>query len=105
MFWKKKGEKDGKPVKVSAAMSRLVGDEWGKLPRTSDHWPQYLAVMRPRPEDGDVHDVRIFDMGDANQKKVSVENYASLDKHEELILLAGWYNQKTKKGEIKRNAA
>jgi len=99
MFWSKK---DGnKPTSVSGPLSRLIGNEWGKLPRSGDHWAEYQVVMRPQSEGGDVYDVRIFDKFMANEKKVSVTDYSALDSHPELVLLGGWFNQKTKKGEIK----
>ena len=85
-------------------MARLIGDEWGKLPRNEDHWSEYLAVMRPKSSEGVVFDVRIFDKWSAVEKKVTVTDYSSLDLHPELILLEGWFNKKTKKGEIKGNS-
>ena len=99
MFWMKK---DGnKPAAVSGAMSRLIGNEWGKIPRTGEHWAEYLAVMRPQSEGGDVFDVRIFDKWMVNEKKVAVTDYSALDAHPDLVLLQGWFNKKTKKGDIK----
>lgn len=103
MFWSKKKE-NGRPVSVPAPMARLIGDEWGKIPRTGDHWAEYLAVMRPRSNGGDEFDVRIFDKWSAAEKKVQVQEYSSLDPHPDLILLQGWFNKKSKKGEIKATA-
>jgi hypothetical protein len=99
MFWMKK-RNDGKPVSLSAGMSRLIGEEWAKLPRNGDHWAEYLAVMRPQSDGGDVFDIRIYDKWVATEKKVQVLGYSSLDAHPELILLEGWFNQNSKKGEI-----
>ncbi len=101
MFWFKSKDKDGRPRAVSGAMSRLIGEEWRKLPPIGDHWAEYLAVMRPKSEGSTACDVRIFSKWDAEEKKISVANYSSLDNHPDLILLAGWFDKKTKKGEIK----
>jgi len=100
MFWMKRKD-DGKPVSVSAAIARLIGDEWGKLPRSGDHWAEYLAVMKPQSEGQDVLDVRIYDKWCASEKKVNVQNYSSLDIHPDLILLEGWYDKRSNKGEIR----
>lgn len=99
MFWMKKD--DGKPAEVSGAMSRSIGNEWGKIPRSEEHWAEYLAVMRPQGNGGDLFDVRIFDKWMVGERKVAVTDYSTLDDHPDLVLLAGWWNKKTKKGEIK----
>jgi len=99
MFWMKKN--GNKPAAVSGAMSRLIGNEWGKLPRSGDHWAEYLSVMRPQNGGDEVVDVRIFDKWYVNEKGVAVTDYSSLDGHPDLVLLQGWFNKKTKKGEIK----
>lgn len=98
MFWMKKKNVGG-PEAVPAYLARLIGDEWGKLPRTGDHWAEYFVVMRPRS--GDEFDVRIFDKWIAAEKKVQVLDYSSLDAHPDLVLLEGSLNKKTKKGAIK----
>jgi hypothetical protein len=100
MFWMKKKNKGG-PAPIKSRMARMIGDEWGKIPRTGDHWAEYLAVMRPRSNGADEVDVRIFDKWRAAEKKVQVLDYSSLDSHPDLILLEGWYDEKGKKGEIK----
>jgi hypothetical protein len=99
MFWRK-NKNDGRPVSVPASMARLIGEEWGKIPRTGDHWAEYLAVMKTR-NGADEVDVRIFDKWCASEKKVEVRGYSSLDPHPDLVLLEGWFDQKSKKGEIK----
>ncbi len=102
MFWfKSNGKKEERPHAVSGAMSRLIGEEWRKLPPIGDHWAEYLAVMRPKSEGSTACDVRIFSKWAAEEKKLTVANFSSLDDHPDLILLEGWFDKKTKKGEIK----
>ena len=57
--------------------------------------------MRPRSENGNVFDVRIFDNWSARDKKVTVLNYASLDDRPDLVLIEGWFDKKSKKAEFK----
>jgi hypothetical protein len=102
MFWMKK-KAVGRPQAVPAYLTRLIGDEWGKLPRVGDHWAEYHMVARPRG--GDDFDVRIFDSWSASEKKLEVLDYSSLDAHPDLVLLEGSFNKKTKKGAIKVSKA
>ena len=39
------------------------------------------AALRPMPESKDVFDIRVFDEARVAAKKVTVENYSSLDEH------------------------
>ena len=103
MFGKKKTEMG--PVKVDGTLSRKIGNEWGKIAMPGNHWVNYLAVKRPRPDDQDIVDVRIFDEFRASEKKVKVLDYASLDEHPDLILLEGWIDNKSKTSDIKAKKA
>ena len=103
MFGKKKN-KNG-PVKIDGHLSRQIGSEWGKIAMPGDHWVNYLAVKRQRPENQDIIDVRIFDEWKANEKKVKVVDYASLDTHPELVLLEGWIDNKSKTTDIRAKQA
>ena len=103
MFGKKKD--NGAPVKVDGSLSRKIGSEWGKIAMPGDHWVNYLAVKRPRADNKDILDVRIFDEAKANEQKVKVLDYASLDTHPDLVLLEGWIDNKSKKSEIKAKKA
>jgi hypothetical protein len=104
MFGKKKSGYKG-PYRISGSLARLIGEEWGKIPQSGDHWVQYLAVSRPHQDNQELVDVRIFDKWCASQKKVEVKDFFSLDGHPELILIEGWYDQKNRKGDIKAKAA
>ncbi|RJR48556.1 MAG: hypothetical protein C4576_08000 [Desulfobacteraceae bacterium] len=100
MFWMKK-KNDGKPESIPAYLARLIGDEWGKLPRNGDHWAEYLMVTRPRSGGSEEFEVRIFDKWYATEKNVQVLDYSSLDANPDLVLLEGFFSKKTKKGSIK----
>jgi hypothetical protein len=104
MFGKQKSNGNSGPIEVKGFLARLVGDDWGKLPRTEDHWVDYKAVMRPRSAGPNTFDVRIYDDWCAKQRKLNVADYQSLDGHQELILLDGWVDMKAKKGEIRARA-
>ena len=103
MFGKNKEKASApKPTKLDRVLYKVIGSEWDKIPQSdSDHWVKYMAVMRPQKAEGDVFDVRIFDEWSAQQNKVSIFNYDSLDTHPELILFEGWFDRKSKKGDIK----
>lgn len=104
MFWKKERNPQ-KPFKISGSLARLIGTEWAKIPQSHDHWVSYMAVSRARADDQGQLDVRIFDEWGAAQKKVEVRDFSSLDGHPDLVLMEGWYDQKSKKGSIKAKAA
>jgi len=104
MFWMKK-KNDGKPESIPAYLARLIGDEWGKLPRNGDHWAEYMMVTKPLSGVNEEFNVRIFDKWYAKEKNVQVTDYSSLDAHPELVLLEGSFNKKTKKGAIKARRA
>ena len=107
MFWKnRKKEIKSRPMKLDRTLYKIIGSEWDKIPQAeSDHWVKYMAVMRLQKEDGDVYDIRVFDEWSAQQKRISIFNFASLDNHPELILFEGWFDKKAKKGDIKYKLA
>jgi hypothetical protein len=105
MFGIQKPKGNPGPTAVKGFLARLAGDEWGKLPRTEDHWVDYRAVMRQRSEGPNTFDVRIYDDWCAKQRNLNVVDYQSLEGHQELILLDGWVDMKVKKGEIKARAS
>ena len=94
-----------KPMKLDRTLYKVIGSEWDKIPQSeSDHWVKYMAVMRPQKEGGDVCDVRVFDEWSAQQNKISILNYGSLDNQPDMILFEGWFDRKSKKGDIKYKA-
>jgi hypothetical protein len=106
MFGKKKNQNVYQgPYRITGSLARLIGEEWGKITQSGDHWVEYLAVSRPHQENQAVIDVRVFDKWCAVQKKVEVKDFSSLDGHPELIVMEGWYDEKAKKASIKAKAA
>lgn len=100
MFWEKK-KTVGRPIELDRNLIRIIGNEWGKIPLgESSHWVKYMAVMRHHGDDIDTFDVRIYDQWYADQKKVKVVDYSTLDDHQDLIIFEGWFDRKSKKGEI-----
>ncbi len=104
MFGIKKKSKT-KPTALGGYLSRQVAKEWEKIATVSDHWTKFMVVKRPHRDDEDIVDVRVFDQWIADQEKIKVIDYASLDTHPELILFEGWYNEKEKKGDLKYKKA
>ena len=105
MFWKKDKNADTGPVSISGPIGRLIAEELAKIKSSGDHWAEYRAVMRPQSVNGDVFDVRIFDNWSVKEKKAKVMSYVSLDDRPDLVLIEGWFDKKTKKGEFKARSA
>jgi hypothetical protein len=106
-LWKKGGEREdaskakvqkvSKPKDIPEPVGRYLIVELGQNP----DWVWHLkSVMRPRQEEKDCYDVRVFDEGKAAQKNVTVKDYTSLDEHPELILYEGWFDKRSYKVEI-----
>jgi hypothetical protein len=61
--------------------------------------PDYVwtlkAALRPRQENRDVRDFRIFSPSRADAAGVTIRNYNTLEAHPDLILHEGWMNKKT----------
>ena len=105
MFGKNKEKKVKGVMEVDKILYNIIGDEWSRIPENSDHWVKYLAAVRPRADNGDVFDVRIFDEWCAKEKNIKVVDYSSLDQSQDLVVLEGWYDRKMKKGDIKLKKA
>ena len=104
MFGFNKKEKHG-PKELNAFLSRLVADEWEKMPTDSDHWVKFMMVERPHNVSEDEMDIRIFDQWMADQHKIKIRDFAGLDSHPDLILFEGLYNKKAKKADLKNKKA
>jgi hypothetical protein len=55
------------------------------------------AVMRKSTSQEGPLNIRVFDESEALAKKVKVENYTSLDEHQDLIAYEGWVDLKSKR--------
>lgn len=97
MFWKK--DKDMPPPKE---IPRLVREYLVSQMKMDPDLPQALkAVLRKSPKEEKRFDVRVFDPAQAQVKKVTVNDYTSLDEHPTLILYEGWFDEKSKQVELK----
>ena len=58
-------------------------------------WVWSLRYVRePKDNSTDVFNIRIFSPQEAEQKHVTISDYASLSSHPDLILFMGWYDKK-----------
>ena len=96
-FWQKQDASQGagslsKPKDLPEAVGRsLVVD----LKMDPDYVWSLKAVMRPRPENRDIRDFRVFSPSRTDAAGVTVRNFNTLNEHPDLILHEGWINKKT----------
>lgn len=101
-FWQKgesgaPGQGLPKPKDLPEAVGRhLVVD----LSQDPDWVWTLKAALRPREENRDIKDIRIFSPDKADAADVTVRNFTSLDGHPELVLYEGWFNSKTHKMQL-----
>ena len=99
MFWRKKSvEEKAKEKKRKKEVKKIEGALWGYMVSQQGVIVDVLQKLRRVERDAVVGDktvgltmIRIFDPADANQKGVDVEDYRSLDDHQELVLYKGYY--------------
>jgi hypothetical protein len=53
-------------------------------------------VVRKRPQDSSIFDYRVFDQAEADAKEMQVKDYTTLDKHDDLVLYEGWFDDDNK---------
>jgi hypothetical protein len=100
MFWKKKLPiEDQGAINIPGWVGAYVVPELQKLPYT-DHWVKYKGVVRKRNAER-TFDIRIFDEWEINQKQLKVTGYSFFDKYPELIQFEGWFDETSKKADIK----
>ena len=87
-----------RPNKISELVGKYLVSEMKMDP---DLVPILLSVTAKRAGTEKTFDVRIFDEPDALVKRVTINNYRSLDDHPELILYEGWFDNATKHVELK----
>jgi hypothetical protein len=57
-------------------------------------WQKARAVVRPRQDNENLFDIRLFDRDEAESMKVQIKDYTSLDKNPTLIHYEGWIENK-----------
>ncbi|HDR14545.1 MAG TPA: hypothetical protein ENN79_03470 [Desulfobacteraceae bacterium] len=97
-FWTKKAESDAgvqqkalpKPKAIPEVVGRHLVVEMKKDP---DFVWKLMAVVRPRPDNKNAFDVRVYSPVEAGVRSVNVKNYNTLDAAPDLILYEGWYDK------------
>lgn len=59
------------------------------------------AVVRKNPKAAKMFDCRIFDPSEAEASEIRIKDYTSLDEHPELLLYEGWFDEGSKRVELK----
>jgi hypothetical protein len=90
----KKEEKLRGPEAIPELVQRYLVAEWKMDP---DLAKLLKAVMRKSTSQEGPLNIRVFDESEALAKKVQVENYISLDGHQDLIAYEGWVDLKSKR--------
>ncbi len=67
----------------------------------ADLVPVLKAVVRRRPGAERAFDCRIFDEAEAEASETQIRDYSSLDGHPELVLYEGWFDEDSKRVELK----
>jgi len=102
MFWKKKSIADAAgPISVPGFIGARVVEKMMKNPDLSDHWVEYKGVVRHRSNGDGICDIRIFDKWDTDHRGIKVTDFKFLDAHSDLIQFEGWFDEKSKRAEIK----
>jgi hypothetical protein len=60
------------------------------------------SVSRPRENNRNLHDIRIYDPHQARVNQIKVENFTTLDQHQDLILFTGFVNKDTGTVELEK---
>ena len=98
-FWTKKEQQEAgmnkedlpKPKDIPEVVGRHLVVEMKQDP---DFVWKLMAARRPRPENKNAFDVRVYSPGEAGVKGVKVKNYNTLDSMPELVLFEGWYDKR-----------
>jgi len=111
-LWKRKPAKE-EPLKIRVErlpkpkdIPELVGRYLvTELKQKPDRVWRLKAVVRPRSDDEDHFDFRVFDETQVAGTRVIVKNYNSLDEYPNLILYQGWFDKKSMKVQIEEKKA
>jgi hypothetical protein len=114
-FWKKQddreisaGTKDAKLTRPKELPDRVGRYLVTQLKEDPDWVWSLKCAIRPRADEKNVFEVRIFNPATAAGKGMVVANFHSLDAHPELILFSGSFNKNTDSVQLEktlRNAA
>lgn len=101
-FWEKKqqskelsGNKEIKLARPKELPDRVGRYLVTKLKEDPDWVWNLKAAVRPKAEEKDAFEIRIFNPAESNRKGVVIANFNTLDDHPEMILFTGWYKKNT----------
>lgn len=104
-FWAKKPLSDAgvkeKPLPKPKAIPEVVGRHLVvEMKKDPDFVWKLMAVIRPRQDNKNVFDVRVYSPVEAGVRSVNVKNFETLDAAPDLILYEGWYDKAANTTEI-----
>ena len=101
-FWQKENHSENSVVtnEIKLAKPREIPERVGmylvtQLKLDPDWVWSLKCALRPKPDEKNDFDIRIFNPASAAGKEVKVLNYNSLDLHPDVILFFGSFNRKT----------
>ena len=106
MFWQKKNTttpikteelKLPGPKEIPEAIARHLVIH---MKRDPDQTWNLKAVVRPRNDNRDSYDFRVFSDTQTGSAGVRVKDFTSLESHPDLIIYQGWYNKKNQEVHI-----
>jgi hypothetical protein len=108
-FWKKETppESSAGTKEVKLGRPKELPDRVGmylvtQLKEDPD-WVWSLKVaMRPKADEKQVFEIRIFDPADAARQGAIIENFNSLDAHPDMILFFGLFNKNTSSVQVEK---
>jgi hypothetical protein len=101
-FWQKEKQTDkfsgAKEIKL--AKPREIPDRVGRylvtqLKEDPDWVWSLRAALRPKGDEKDTFEIRIFDPEQVARKGALITNFNALDAHPDMILFTGWYKKNT----------
>jgi hypothetical protein len=101
-----KKDKVSKPKVEKLPGPRGIPDFVGKylvaeMKMDPDLVPIYKIVVHKRPQTERAFDCRVFDTAEAEASNTLIKDYTSLDTHQELIIYEGWFDEASKRVELK----
>jgi hypothetical protein len=107
-FWKR-NEKNAAGKRARSHRPRELSDRIGiylvtQMKEDPDWVWSLRSVSRPRENNRDVHDIRIYDPRAARENQIEVEDFASLDGHPQLVLFRGLVNKNAGTVELEKTS-
>ena len=101
-FWHKEKQTDkfGGAKEIKLAKPRELPDRVGRylvtqLKEEPDWVWSLKAAVRPKADEKDTFEIRIFNPEEAARKSAVISNFNALDAHPDMILYTGWYKKNT----------